>query len=297
MMSGMKTSFAARGALPAAVVLSTLLAACGGRSNPAQPTAPSPSPSAAPAVPSPRDGVTDQPVAAAVVTPTAPRVGERITAVAPGFLTREQLFERAEIFLWPGEPEYVHDVAYWEFTDGSFRLIRWNDGFTITLEAELADEPVLVRKAEEVAAEAARHIGFPVRVGAGGSVTIGVDPSLDEQDAVAEARLQTVGPVVTGARIVFYRRSEIAGGPQAQYTNTLLHEMGHVIGLGHSPDDKDVMTPGEGRGTREAVYQPGEAACLRMMYVRRRAGNVFPDRDPAAAAAAAASPRNLVIRD
>jgi hypothetical protein len=243
-----------------------------------------------------RDGISDLP-ATAQVTPATPGLGERIAVTAEGFLPREQFFERADIFLWPGEPNYIQELGYWEFTDDTFRVVRWNAGFTITLEAELADDPVLVRKAQEVAAEASRHIGYPVSVGPGGSVTIGVDPGLDEQDAVAEARLQTRGAVVTGARIVFYRRSEIAGGSQAQYTNTLLHEMGHVIGLGHSPDDKDVMTLGEGRGTRVAVYQPGEAGCLHMIYNHRRAGNIFPDRDPAIGTASSATLRRTVIVD
>ena len=190
----------------------------------------------------------------------------------------------------------MHDTAYWEFTDGSFRLVRWNAGFTVTLEGELASDPVLVRKAQEVAAEASRHIGYPISVGSGGTVTISVDPTLDDENAVAQADLRTTGAVITGAVITFRRRAEIAGGTQAVYANTLLHEMGHVIGLGHSPDDKDVMTPGEGRGTREATYQPGEAGCLRMIYAHRRAGNRFPDRDPALGAASGQL-RYPIIRD
>jgi hypothetical protein len=57
--------------------------------------------------------------------------------------------------------------------------------------------------------------------------------------------------------------------------------MGHVMGLGHSPSTRDVMTPGAGPGTRVAEFQPDEATCLTMMYFHRRAGNVMPDRDPA----------------
>jgi hypothetical protein len=285
----------------ALLALATTLSACGGgSSSPTQPTQPTtPTPVPTPAVildPVVRDGLGSQ-VVAAQITPPNPAVGDRIAVTAAGYLLREQLFEPADIFLWPGEPDYVRELAYWEFTDESLRLIRWSSGFTITLEEELADDPVLVRKAEEVAAEASRHIGFPVLVGPGGSVTVGVDPDLDDKSAAAEARLETRGSTVIGARIVFARRSEISGGPQAQYTNTFLHEVGHVIGLGHSPDDKDVMTPGEGRGTRVAVYQPGEAGCLRMIYVHRRAGNRFPDREPALGAASTARLRTTVIRD
>lgn len=285
----------------ALVALALTLAACGGgSSSPTQPTTPTPAPTVTPAVnlnPLVRDGLGNQVVAAAQFTPTAPAFGDRIAIAAAGYLPREQIFERADIFLWPGEPDYIRELAYWEFDDDSLRLIRWSSGFTVTLEGELANDPVLVRKAEEVAAEASRHIGYPVLVGRGGSVTVGVDPDLEDESAVAEARLDTRGSVIIGARIVFTRRSEISGGPQAQYTNTFLHELGHVIGLSHSPDDKDVMTPGEGPGTRVAVYQPGEAGCLRMIYVHRRAGNRFPDRDPALGAASSARLRTTVIRD
>jgi hypothetical protein len=285
----------------AIVALAVMLGGCGGgSSSPTTPTTPAPSATPTPAVnlnPSVRDGLGNQVVAAARMTPPNPGFGDRISVTADGYMVREQLFERADIFLWPGAPDYIRELAYWEFDDDSLRLIRWSSGFTLTLEGELADDPGLVRKTEEVAAEASRHIGFPVLVGRGGSVTIGVEPELENEDAVAEARLDTRGAGIVGARIVFRRRAEISGGPQARYTNTLLHEVGHVIGLSHSPDDRDVMTPGEGPGTRFAVYQPGEAGCLRMIYVHRRAGNRFPDRDPALGAASLARLRTTVIRD
>ncbi len=273
-----------------------LLAACGG-SSPSQPSAPAPTPTATP-VPPPaaRDGIHGEPVAAAF-DPPRPAFGQRVAAAAEGYLTREQLFEGGEIFLWRGEQDYIRDVAYWEFQDGSFRVIRWNQGFTLTLEDDLADDPVLVAKAEEVAAEASRHIGFPVRVGPGGAVTIGIDPDLADEDAVAQADLRTAGAVITGARITFVRRAEIAGGPRADYANTLLHEMGHVIGLGHSPDFTEVMTPGEGPGASVGEYQAGEAGCLRMIYAHRRAGNFFPDRDPALRTAAPSALRTTRILD
>jgi hypothetical protein len=233
---------------------------------------------------------------AAQVTPQAPRIGDRVSVSAGGFLTREQIFDVPEIFLWPGDPGYVHEVAYWEFDDGSFRTIRWTEPFTITLDADIANDPAILAKAREVAAEASRRIGFPVSVGAGGSVTIGVDESIENEDAVGQASVSFRGATISSARIVFWRRFEIAGGPQAAYSNTFLHEMGHVIGLGHSPRITDVMTPAEGPGTEQSVYQQGEVECLHMSYAHRRPGNFFPDRDAALGAASSAS-RTIVIRD
>ena len=243
-----------------------------------------------------RDGTTEQ-IVVAQVDPPAPRIGDRVSVTAPGFLTREQPFEVPDIFLWPGEQSYVRDIAYWEFNDGSFRTLRWTAPFTITLDADLADDPAILAKAREVAAEASRHIGLPVAVGPGGAVTVGLDASLEDRDAVGEATVTSRGAVITAVRIVFWRRFEVAGGSRASYPNTFLHEMGHAIGLGHSLRETDVMTPGDGPGARVANYQPGEAGCLRMIYAHRRPGNVFPDRDPTLAAALSATPRTIVIVD
>jgi len=287
------------GRFPAAFALCATLAGCsGGSSGPTRPSSPAPTatPPAGSVLPIVRDGTTEQPVAAQV-DPPAPRIGDRVSVTAAGFLTREQRFEVPDIFLWPGESSYIHDVAYWEFTDGTFRTIRWTEPFTITLDGDLADDPAIVAKAEEVAAEASRHIGLPVRIGPGGAVTIGVDESLDDEDAVAKATVSFRGATITSARIVFWRRFEIAGGQQAQYSNTFLHELGHVIGLGHSPRTTDVMTPASGPGTRESTYQAGEASCLHMSYAHRRPGNYFPDRDSTLAAASSAIPRTTIIID
>jgi hypothetical protein len=234
---------------------------------------------------------------AAQVDPPAPRIGNRISVTASGYLTRDQLFEVPEVFLWPGESSYIHEVAYTEFDDGTFRTIRWTAGFTITLDADVANDAAIVAKTQEVAAELARQIGFPVRVGAGGSVTVGVDASLEDDEAVGQATVTYQGATIRSARVLFWRRSEIAGGPQASYSNTLLHEMGHVIGLGHSPRTTDVMTPADGPGTNQPVFQAPEASCLHMSYAHRRPGNVFPDRDPALGAALSTLPRTIVFVD
>jgi hypothetical protein len=105
------------------------------------------------------------------------------------------------------------------------------------------------------------------------------------------------GPTIVSARVAFKTRQEISGGRRSEYRNTLLHEMGHVMGLGHSPSDHDVMRPQTGSGSKEAHFQEGEATCLRMMYLHRKAGNLPPDRDVALGAAAAAVTRTVVIVD
>ncbi len=77
--------------------------------------------------------------------------------------------------------------------------------------------------------------------------------------------------------------------------HTLLHEMGHVVGLGHSPDRREVMAEGEGPGTLKGEFQQGEALALHMMYAHRTAGNISPDRDAALSARSLAAVRPLTV--
>ena len=217
-------------------------------------------------------------------------------AQAPGYLVREQLFDAAPIALWPGSLEYVDELVYdWEFTDGSFRMVRWEAPFVVTLDGDLATDAQVVAKMREVIDEIARVTGVRATIGPGGPVVVAIDPEVSDQDAVAYADLTFRGANVISADVRFARRQEITGGNRSDYRNTLLHEMGHVMGLGHSPSTRDVMTPGAGPGTRVAEFQPDEATCLRMMYFHRRAGNFMPDRDPALGARAAGEWRARIV--
>lgn len=58
------------------------------------------------------------------------------------------------------------------------------------------------------------------------------------------------------------------------------HEFGHALGLGHSPEEDDVMIAGFGRGAKVGAFSEHETVTLRMMYRHRRAGNAFPDKAP-----------------
>jgi hypothetical protein len=176
-------------------------------------------------------------------------------------------------------------------------MVRWDGPFIVTLEGGLADDLDVVAKAQGVVEELVRRTGLPITLGSGGPCVIKIDPSVARRDAVATAQWSFRGATIVGATVSFIGRGEILGRGRADYANTLLHEMGHVMGLLHSPDTHDVMTPGAGPGTGGGHFVLNEAIALHMMYNHRSAGNRFPDRDPQMAAASAATPRLTVIRD
>ena len=281
---------ALRNRLVIAVAGLILLAACGGggRSTTTGPTSvatPVPTPSApTSSTPSAIDGITGAAVAA-VFTPPTPSRSAAVQAQATGYLVREQAFEGTPIALWPGTFDYVDKLVYdWELSDGSFRLLRWERPFVVTLDGDLATDAQVVAKMREVIAEIARVTGFTLTIGPGGPVVVRIDPTVEDEDAVAVTEIRLRGSAVTAADVRFATRQEISAIGRTDYRNTLLHEMGHVMGVSHSPSTRDVMTPGAGPGTRVSEYQPDEATCLTMMYFHRRAGNLPPDRDPGAGA-------------
>jgi hypothetical protein len=237
----------------------------------------------------------------AEVTPATPVLNQPLSVKAPGFLIREQNYAGAPIYLWPADEGYVSELVYdWEFTDGNFRLVRWASPFTVTLDGDLATNPSVLAKTQEVVAEMVRATGLPITVGPGGACVISLDSSiLPDENAVGEARLRFRGASIIGADVVFASRGEITGGTSSEYRNTLLHEMGHVLGLAHSPNNRDVMTPGTGPGSKVANFSDSEATSLRMMYRYRTAGNFPPDRDPALGVRPSAfvQPIRTVFRD
>jgi hypothetical protein len=235
------------------------------------------------------------------VTPAVPILNEPMSVQAPGFLIREQKFTGAPVFLWPAQEGYVSELVYdWEFSDGTYRMVRWASPFRVTLDGDLATNDVIVAKTQEVVAEMNRVTGLGITVGPGGECVISVNSSiLPDDGTVGEARMRFRGPTIIAADVVFVERGELTGGTGSQYRNTFLHEMGHVLGLAHSPNNRDVMTPGTGPGSRVGTFQDGEATALSMMYRHRTAGNFPPDRDPGLGVrpSALAEPVRPTIRD
>ncbi len=124
-------------------------------------------------------------------------------------------------------------------------------------------------------------------------VTWAIDPSNPEivsQNALAVTYVTRQGSGrISAARVVF-RDVAIAS------SRTPAHELGHVLGLWHSPRNQDLMATGQRLYQRATYFSADERVLLAMMYAHRRAGQVAPDNDQALGTAARTE-REIVIVD
>jgi matrixin len=266
-----------------ALAIAVLMAGCGGGNGPATPTlppvAPAPTPTPVPTF-SFRDGWTEQAVAAAA-TPATPTVGAVTAVEAPGYLVRRAVFNGSPFYLWPQDERYVRALVYQE---GTRPLRRWTAGFTISPDG-FNSLPAF----QDAAAELSRGSGLPITVGPGGPVTVTIDPSdpyFQENRWLAYASYRHSADVIRSARVVFRSVQEF------QQT-ILLHELGHVLGLSHSEDGRDVMAPYE---NRSLAFTEREKVALKLMYRWRQAGNALPD-DMVPATTASAREETVVVPD
>jgi len=283
--------------LPALAI--ALLSACGGggggNSGPAAPAAvATPAPAPVAVAPEVRSGETGGPVGAAVASPAQVVPGAAVAVTAPGFIRRQQFFVGgAPIFLWPQEEPYVRAIVY---GGGEFGLIRWSSGFRVK------PWPGTEDKIAVVVAEASRVSGLPITMTTTGPAEVEVvldpaDPALADLNALAVTFRTYSGFNITRSRIVFRSLGEFLGNSRQHggRTNTALHEMGHVLGLGHSISYHDVMSNENDRNPG-LTYGTGEELALRMMYAYRAPGNAAPDRAPGVPVATALrTPPSFVV--
>jgi hypothetical protein len=147
-------------------------------------------------------------------------------------------------------------------------------------------------------AEVTRHTGLPITIGPNGAVHVMIDANILSNDsAVGLAQRSFQGSTIIGGTVKFASVQDLLGTNRADYTNVYLHEMGHIMGLGHSPLSREIMTAGGGARITLGEFQPREALALHMMYQHRAAGNRPPDKDGALFTQSAARPLTTTIRD
>jgi hypothetical protein len=189
-----------------------------------------------------------------------------------------------QLYLWPGDEAYVRALVYTEFSPGHL-LARWaRTSFTVRALPGREDETA------SVVAAAAAASGLALTTSATGEVEFVVDPdalNTTSSTALAASHRTFNGSTITGCRIFVRREGWMTPG-------IMLHELGHCLGLGHSPDSRDLMYAYEQRGADS--FSARELVVLRLMYRWRKPGNAAPDRDPGVAGAASGR-RTIVIVD
>lgn len=261
-----------------ALALALTLGGCGGPSSPSRPAVTAP---AVVPVTSMRDGITGAPIAASVTLN-----GGVASVTAAGYLPREQPSADV-VWLWPQSEDYVRATVYTSAASGAaIPLYRWSAATPVRLAfaAGLQQHDAILR---ESAAEMTRLTRLTIVALAAGdpsaNVVLSVDAAAVPAGFSAYTRLTAIGAQLTSGTIAFYREAAIENDP---WRNLVLHELGHVLGLGHSPEPRDVMSSLANR-TNERAFGEAEGRALTMMYSWRKAGNQFPDREPAGLTSAA----------
>jgi len=297
-----------------------LLAACGGGGSPAAPTIPA----AVVATPPPDNlapgGVIQvvsaedaSPIDGATVTiagKSYTSAGGRITLqervplrsevdiVAGGMLERRTLVRDAAMTtfaLWPSRSPTGMDEGYTQAlvytSDGDFsplrRLTRGTARVAVVLSADLRAD------AEAVAAH--QEAADRMTAAAGGRVVYALATQAPATGVWVDAKLGSGDPYCDEEYILAYEQDYTRNGEivraaivycdyKVARTATASHEMGHTFGLCHSPDKAELMYAYY-NGHGGVDFTPRESLEMRLM-LQRPAGNVFPDDDRAATAAA-----------
>jgi hypothetical protein len=206
------------------------------------------------------------------------RLGSDISAMRTGYLTRDTRYEYDLFSMWPSSnPEYERKIVYHPGAHDD-RLIRPNPGDTFTYSVAdniSSDSEALgfvLRSTQEVEISTEGRIKFS-QISQGGDVEFLIDPNNpDVAGYAAVIYLQMNGYEVIGGRIVF---SEM----QWVKTNTILHELGHFLGFGHSDDPYDLMCPGNRRIDHKTLKFSHHEFETWVMMAKRMQGQQFPDND------------------
>ena len=246
----------------------------------------------------------------AVAVPAGLSPGALLDVVAPGFLDRQTLLREggAEISLWPRvtasgvDENFTATLVYTSTGDGATTgaatLIRHRPSttsVTMVLSPDLFADPDS-RAWHQLAADSLNvatngkiiHRVTSERPASGVVIDVSYDPANAGCSSSVRgftSRRFTAGEI-TGATVVYC-------ASDAPRSGTVVHEMGHTFGVGHSPDPRDVMYFSFVRG-RSEVYTPKEAFTLKMMTTRAPATR-YPDNDRETSGIAAFSGEDRIV--
>jgi hypothetical protein len=241
-----------------------------------------------------------------VVSPADPQLGQAVTVALDGYLTREQPWEGGAVALWPcrGEDE-ASDIADLVYGLDRRPLIKWAEmEIEATLEVigdEWAGQVPWIRGEFDQSFAEIEAAGGPrfrwsteasapgLQVPGGPGMRIIVDRWNEclEEEYVACGQWWRNGSTITRAELSF-------DSPEmARDRRIRMRLLGHAIGLSGTYVKHAVMTwEYQYRGDQ---FHDLETTALRMMYTRRRPGNLLPDRDPAFASAEAGVREERVV--
>ncbi len=217
---------------------------------------------------------------------TVPNGARVTTSGRTDFLDRDTRFslQAPRLPLWPVTAargaEYVRALVY-DYAGGESDSTQWDylmrprpATYTVAVDTVLRSDAVAYYWVNVALAEVMRITHGRVTFGwveAGGDVTFEVNPGypgLGNSRGLCDYRFS--GLFITGARIILQSLATAR-------SNTVVHELGHFLGMQHSGDLRDVMSV-RARNYQQVEFTSGEESAWLMM-VQREAGNRFPDRD------------------